>query len=82
MRRGEVVVEGPKGRTYFELWAVVSTPPCCEYEGSGRACGDAVCLEYVELAQAETSGQMGAGTLAKMPGLPFPFHLTSDSSAE
>eukprot|EP00961_Rhodomonas_salina_P047881 642738-Rhodomonas_salina.1 len=59
---------GPSGESIFSVWAVIATPPCCDYNGNGRACGDQLCVipGFTEL-DASSPGFLGAGTSSKMP---------------
>ena len=55
--------------TSFSTWAALATSPCCDYEGSGTACGDKMCLtanNVQEYGQSVTVA-LGGGTLSKMP---------------
>lgn len=57
----------------MSTWAAIATSPCCDYEGLGASCGDAVCTD--DKAGDSTDGkvkiQLGGGTLSKMPAVDF-----------
>ena len=50
-------------------WAALATSPCCDYEGAGAACGDAVCLDTTDPSDSAVKIQLGEGTLSKMPAV-------------
>jgi len=57
--------------TSFSTWAALATSPCCDYEGSGTACGDKMCLtaNNVQEYGQSVSVALGGGTLSKMPAV-------------
>jgi len=60
--------------TSFSTWAALATSPCCDYEGSGTACGDKICFEkerFTTYGSTSATVALGDGTLSKMPAVGF-----------
>ena len=53
----------------FSTWTPLATPKCCDYEGTGKACGDKVCLLPGQATKNEVRILLGDGTLTKMPSV-------------
>ena len=58
--------------------------PCCDYEGTGVSCGDAVFTDYNagDSNDGEVKIQLGEGTLSKMPAVDFTDRPRADEDGD